>query len=62
MTCSSNSWTINFENRKNSISNTTNVSDSEYKTFNQFNSLGKDHPCKISVQNDVKTAAKDSRT
>ena len=62
MTCSSNAWTIHFENSRGAISNTTKVSDSEYKTFNKVNSLGKDHPCKIFFQNDVKTVAKDSRT
>ena len=51
-----------FRKQKKTISNTTKVSDSEYKTFNKANSLGKDHPCKIFFQNDVKTVAKDSRT
>ena len=43
--------------QKKTISKSTKVSDSEYKTFNHVNSLGK-----IFVQNDVKNVAKDSRT
>ena len=62
MTCNSNSWIIYFENRTETISKSTKVSDSEYKTFNNVNSLGNDHPCKIFVKNDVKNVTKDSRT